>query len=269
MIQSANQYDYKYSDRDVREDRRLYELAVSYLNQYGGTFEPLLRAKMAMVDGHALNVPQARMVLNCMRHDAQVSDSLPKPRYPFVVPRDGSGGGKVVDLMPRLPRQRNRREPIRQLCDRSEPHDVHENGFGEDEFGTVDVVCPGVLYPINRPREWKRVDAIVKAKYAAGPTGNLVHKTTGQAYTEYLPKRHEWGWKDQIFKVKLVCKNPGWLAFPWLFREEPAHLYHDPEMPRGRCSRCFSAEELREPLPKPRPNLTPLFLPPELAVDSL
>jgi len=259
---SEQQYDYKYSDRDVREDPRLRELAISYINQYGGNFEPLLRAKMAMASGHELNVPQVRMVLNCMRHDAQVSDTLPKPRFPFVVPK-GGGGGKVIDLIPRQ-RRRDSMEVVRRQCSNTEPHEAHrivedDNGFGEP----YNAVCDGIPFPINRKAVLKRIEAKVKAPFAAGKTGGLVHKTAGYGYTDWMPNRHDWGYRHQIFKVKLVCKNPGWLTWPVLYMEEPAHLYHLSEFPRDRCPRCFTVEELATPLPKPRVDLTPVFISPE------
>lgn len=71
--------DYAYTDRDVREDESLQNVALAYLRGYGGTFEPLVEAKDKLGRGNALPVQTIRMVLNCMRHDMSVVDRLPVP----------------------------------------------------------------------------------------------------------------------------------------------------------------------------------------------
>lgn len=74
-------HDYRYTDRDVREDPRLAELAMAYLRTYGGEFEPLIEAKTYLrVVGPELPTAMVRKTLNCMRHDFNVADRMPVPR---------------------------------------------------------------------------------------------------------------------------------------------------------------------------------------------
>lgn len=81
-------YDYKYTDRDVREDPRLAELACAYLKTYGGDFEPLLEAKTYL---RVVGEPPAAMIrrtLNCMRHDHSVAGQMPTPQRPSFAIED-------------------------------------------------------------------------------------------------------------------------------------------------------------------------------------
>lgn len=94
-VQTA--HDYRYTDRDVREDDRLRELAIAYLQQYGGDFDPLVRAKRAMLAGAELTTTIIRTVLNCMRHDVNVADKMPIPTTPFyIMPSPPRRKGHVV-----------------------------------------------------------------------------------------------------------------------------------------------------------------------------
>ncbi len=77
--------DRKYTDADVRHDPNLKPLALAYISVYKGEFEPLVKlTEIVRTHGvHELTVSQARMVLNCMLHDANVIN-LPTPsRTPF------------------------------------------------------------------------------------------------------------------------------------------------------------------------------------------
>jgi hypothetical protein len=90
----------RYTERDVRENEELRELAESYVRNYGGEFDPLLRAfNMLSMDG-ALTTAMTRTVLNCMRHDENVASILPEPKGYTMSDR----------LTPRQPKQR-KREP--------------------------------------------------------------------------------------------------------------------------------------------------------------
>lgn len=75
-------YDYKYTDRDVREDPRLADLACAYLKTYGGDFEPLLEAKTYLRVVGEPPTAMIRRVLNCMRHDVNVAGQMPVPQRP-------------------------------------------------------------------------------------------------------------------------------------------------------------------------------------------
>jgi hypothetical protein len=70
----------KYTERDVRENDELRDLAETYVRNYGGEFDPLVRAfNMLSMDG-ALTTAMTRTVLNCMRHDINIASQLPEPR---------------------------------------------------------------------------------------------------------------------------------------------------------------------------------------------
>lgn len=69
-----------YTDLDIRADSDLYEgLALEYLRNYTGTFHLLVAYQHRLQMGVGLTTPMVRATLNCMRHDAQVTN-LPVPR---------------------------------------------------------------------------------------------------------------------------------------------------------------------------------------------
>lgn len=71
--------DRKYTDQDVRRNHAaLRSLAVRYLDNYVGEFEPLRGALCQLNETSDLTVPTIRLVLNCMRVDSTVRD-LPSP----------------------------------------------------------------------------------------------------------------------------------------------------------------------------------------------
>lgn len=72
--------DRKYTDEDVRADDSLRTLALAYVKTYQGEFPPLARLEYLVRTDQlvGLTVSQARMVLNCMLHDANVIN-LPTP----------------------------------------------------------------------------------------------------------------------------------------------------------------------------------------------
>lgn len=72
-------HDYKYTDRDVREDPDLVKLVSEYLHQYGGDFEFLTSAKRALAAYGALPTGIVRGVLNCMRTDPKWNVPMPTP----------------------------------------------------------------------------------------------------------------------------------------------------------------------------------------------
>lgn len=79
---TATAYDYRYTDRDVREDSRLVDLACAYLRTYGGDFEPLIEAKTYLRVVGEPPTAMIRRVLNCMRHDVNVAGKMPVPSRP-------------------------------------------------------------------------------------------------------------------------------------------------------------------------------------------
>lgn len=249
-------YDHKYSDRDVRENPELRDLAIEYVNKYGGSFDPLLRIKMFLVDHDEgeLTTGQIRLILNCMRHDAAVAADMPAPKFPFVVRKQA--------IAPVIPIQRDRRSQKTgpQDCGNKEPHEYHRLGVGN--------WCNGVPFEINRRYTVKTSARIHTQRFAVTKSGALVHKITGEARLTWRPHPHDWGFVDHPVgvTVKTMCKNPSWIDGGHLFEEEPIHLYTDDVFTKSRCHRCFSVQELREgPPPEKRGVPQVVFQPPEQA----
>jgi hypothetical protein len=63
--------EYRFSDRDVREDPDLAQLAFQFARNYGGDFDFLVHAHTYAVEHGSLHTSMARGVLNCMRSDIQ------------------------------------------------------------------------------------------------------------------------------------------------------------------------------------------------------
>jgi len=80
----------RYTDRHVREDVSLIDVAEGYAQAYTGDFEFMVDIRDRLRDGQRLTVTQVRGVLNCMRHDPRVGH-LPVP---------ASGGGARVIRLP-------------------------------------------------------------------------------------------------------------------------------------------------------------------------
>lgn len=224
------------------ENPDLREIALDYVEKYGGSFEPLVRAKVALTRGEDLNASQIRVILNCMRLDPNVSSSLPSPRFGIPSAKRPPSRDAIV-----IPLQRDKRTPEPTLgpCGKTEPHHRHPWGKpGESKYRRT---CEGVIFPINRYGTIG-TEAKVKYKFATSKGGKLVHKTTGEAVVIWHPHDHEWGFDERFttLKLKLECKLPSWLTDPILYKEEPTHLYGDENFGRTRCSRCFTATELRE-----------------------
>lgn len=68
-----------YTETDVRANPNLLALAVTYARGYMGTWEVLAGARDLSVRSGTLPIAVARTVLNCMRNDANVCESLPEP----------------------------------------------------------------------------------------------------------------------------------------------------------------------------------------------
>ena len=101
--------DRRYTDRDVKNDERLYQIALEYLGSYSGTFQVLIDMKRAYITGHRLNVVQIRTILNCMLADPFVVN-MPVPEIrPFdasavmLTNYRGSFGADEEDAQPRRP----------------------------------------------------------------------------------------------------------------------------------------------------------------------
>lgn len=261
-------YDHRYSDRDVRENPDLRELAIDYINKYGGSFNPLLRIKLHLARGGSvdgLNTVQIRTILNCMRHDVAVAAHMPAPQFPYTPPREGEDPFRTYSPDPEarqvieLPRQRDPRKG-KQDCGNPDSHEYHGLGTG--------TWCEGVPFGINRTRGTVRTQGRLKTmKFAATRSGALVHKLTGEARLLWRPYPHDWGFVDHPVGVivKTNCKNPSWIQDGHLFMEEPVHLYIDEVFAKKRCQRCFSVAELREGPPSMKLSVPQaVFIPPEI-----
>lgn len=242
-------HDYRYTDQDVRENDQLREMAVKYLREYGGEFDPLVEAKHALDGGFELTTPMLRKVLNCMRHDFKVASKMPPPIRLMggeVVSTDNEGH---VVAARKIPAQRRSQENLKrhpeygypiQDCGELEPHYPHSWDF--DEMRPKRRWCEGVPWAINREPNYTR-PAKVHYKFAASQTGKLVHLLTGIGWVRWYTNTHGYGWANWTkpeLSVDLVCLYPSILRNPILFKEEPVHLYvADPRLGRQRCPHCF------------------------------
>jgi len=196
--------EYKYTDRDVRENANLREIAENYLIEYGGDFEPLVKAVQLLATEGNLPTSMVRVVLNCMRHDANVVNDLPAP-IGYKLPK------KVVSI-------KGRRHDYHTDCDNKESHHSHSYRL-DDEI----LLCKGVPFEINRESYW--MDAKVKRPFMRARGGRLVHFTTGEGWVHWLPKPHEWGFAKYAvayLAAKAMCRYPSIINKPILMTEQQA-----------------------------------------------
>lgn len=216
--------EFKYTDRDVREDSSLEPLAIAYLLNYGGEFEPLVEAKEYLAEYGELTTLLVRKTLNCMRHDVNVLSKLPRPER---------NTDNVVDI--NTSRRKNRKEVWK--CEETKPHEYHWNRDAQQ-------ACQGVPFAINRVDF--RIKVNVKRPFAIARQGRVVHGTNGYAYISAIPPRHQWGMSRlQDLNVKTVCINPSWLKNPFLLTESEVGRYVNQVGINGfdikMCPRCMSA----------------------------
>ncbi len=136
MTNPAGAPDFRYTDRDVREDDSLTRIALNYIDTYTGCFEPILDARAYLMDHETLPTSKVRTVLNCMRQDYNVMDSLPiperRPVLSVVKVKKSKKFNKDITLI---------------QCERTDPHDQHISFDDEDER----VLCNGILWEFTRP----------------------------------------------------------------------------------------------------------------------
>jgi hypothetical protein len=72
-------YDYRFTDRDLRENPSLVGLAITFLQAYGGDYDYLRYAQDFLRTNGDLTTAIARGVINCMRHDPQWATRLLRP----------------------------------------------------------------------------------------------------------------------------------------------------------------------------------------------
>jgi hypothetical protein len=233
----------RYTDADVRSDPELAELAYDYLDQYGGDFEPLVRAQDVLSEGRLLTTTQTRVVLNCMRHDWNIADQLPTPM------------GKVIDMPVRetevVPRPK-RKDKVPSWkdryvdCDRTdyhEPHSYEAKGFDQWRCGGIP----------NGREDYLWVPARIKTPYAKAKGGKMVHIVApeGSVYL-YYPNRYgdgygsngeQWGRFPPRLSVNLLCRYPSVLVNPLLLWEVPEGMLTSEGKPLALCPHCIKERD--------------------------
>jgi arsenate reductase-like glutaredoxin family protein len=213
----------KYTDRDVREDPTLRELAEAWAQSYGGEFEPLVNAKREYWREGQLSTTTARTVLNCMRNDVNGFRLLRAPR-PVVLELVG---GRVTGKLGQPP-----------FCSDPRPHYAHTEYQGRRAQR-----CAGVPWEINRA-SYFRTTARIKARYAAAANSPMYHLTSGKGELVWrTDDEHAYGMaRPSELWVDLVCRYPSVLKDPMLFLQEPTHLTStvklDMGKPRKLCRYC-------------------------------
>lgn len=231
----------KYTDRDVRENPELKEIALRYLNVYGGDFEPLVNAQGMLAAGGELPTNIIRVVLNCMRHDRDYAADMPQPE------------AKVIQ-MPKTKKQKKRswRDKWDVPCGNEELHQSHKyERDGEDDW-----YCTGV--GLNRGEHGMvLIKASIKVPYAKAKSGKMIHLVDefGDNYFKYTPNQYGPGYLGAyIFleeggyikpkppradlHIKLRCKYPSWIINPILVREIPPDIFNYDGTPLTLCRHC-------------------------------
>lgn len=197
MTEAYGAPELRYTDRNVREDSDLRDLAEAYVKVYGGEFEPLVAAKNELMSTGRLETRTARIVLNCMRYDVNVSASLPAPQPPSLV----------------LPKKRSRMvDPEPQQCLNTESHSAHWWRPGGEKLHelhpkTDSVFCEGVPWAINRTSY--NLPAKVKKPFVHGRGAtSLIHRTSGEGWLHWVVNTHGEGFIGQPYlMVKTQCRD--------------------------------------------------------------
>lgn len=197
----ASGWEWKYTNRDVREDPRLTELAVVYLQESANEFEPLVLARQELIETGALRVQTVRIILNCMRNDYKVGDQMPVPDRPtlsLVVPSKGKAVQKPEE------------------CGQSTPHVGHY--FVTQHWGNV--YCYGVTN--GRKHSFER-SFTPKVGYAKARTGALIHRPADEgSWIMYWTNQYGPGFKRTEVSLKLSCKYPSRIKNPLLMNLDQA-----------------------------------------------
>lgn len=231
----VTQGEWKYTDRDVREDGRLTELAITYLRTTGSTFEPIVRAQRVLAEEGALSVTAIRTVLNCMRQDFYLKIEMPIPERPLYV---------VPDDRPRVKIDM----PKKAKCERTDVHPSH--AIDPSRWG-----ANNICYGIKNDRPF-RLDVPVKIKvgYIKGRQGMQMHAPhpnknhhVERYCNQYGDGFVTYGGLLERFVVHTVCRTPGRLTNPMLLTFEEAleivgtaPLKIHPDKVITWCKTCFA-----------------------------
>lgn len=230
--------DRRFTERDLHAYPELYALAIKYLEDYTGTFDPLLSAQSMLDQEGRLPVNIAKLVLNCAYSDPSVQFKLDLSEQDDE-PRDNVVGFPPV------------RTPIR-----TEPEI-------EDE-------------PLPR-RHRLRLPAKIKAPFGMSRfNGKVLHRVRlHSAYMEWPFEHEEMSWRNRIDRdplptdkrgtptlyVSWVCGGGNRHGNPLLFTNRPKGLPYcrggcfsdicarcgkmihldpkaEPDAPVGPCPRC-------------------------------
>lgn len=218
-------YEYKYTDRDVREDARLKPLAIRYVRGYGGSFEPLLKAKKMLAAKDALTVAMTRTVLNCMRNDWAAALELPTPTRTGQPEEEEE---EMADVIPMKPE-----------CDITTPHRPHIlDAPGKPWCDGFDLGRrPVVTMPVR-----------IKRRLATGKTGHLIHIVDADSdknVVRWLTKKYEPGFNEANLVVKTLCKTPSVLYSAILPAEETAQLMMRNGL-RIPCENCLEIARMTQ-----------------------
>lgn len=226
---------WKYTDRDVREDPRLTELAIKYLQETGSTFDPIVRAQRILAEEGALPITAIRTVLNCMRQDFYLKIEMPIPERPlYAVPDDKP---KVVIPMPKQSK-----------CSRTDVHEPH--AIDPKRWGDKNT-CWGVK---NDRSFYLRTPLKIKVGYIKGRQGMQMHAPhpnkdhhVERYCNQYGDGFVSYGGIMQRVVVHTVCRTPGRLTNPMLLTFEQAleivgtaPLKIHPDKVITWCKTCFA-----------------------------
>lgn len=233
--QAITQGVWKYTDRDVREDPRLTELAITYLNETGSTFDPIVRAQRVLAEEGALPISAIRTVLNCMRQDFYLKIEMPVPARPlYAVVADKP---EVKIPMPKAAKCTN--------TEVHEPHAIDRKKWGRDN--TCYGVKNGRAFSIRTPLK-------IKVGYVKGRQGMQMHAP--HPHKDHHVERYcnqygegfvSYGGLMQRVVVHTVCRTPGRLTNPMLLTFEEAleivgtaPLRIHPDKVITWCKTCFA-----------------------------
>lgn len=217
----------KYTDRDVREDSSLVEMALAYLRTYEGEFQFLVDCKMRLATETPFTPGMVRGILNCMRVDPRAPE-MPEPLPPEE--------GRVVAM---AGRRKKNQQP--RLCDIEEfhgPHGGYHNGKRDPDYE----YCRG-KYAINRSDF--QVHALIKASYAMGRSGARIHRVK-EGWFMWRVHPHTEGYRGAPdLYVRTICTFPRMLERPILISSRNlTEAVGSRIMPslktRILCERCFA-----------------------------
>lgn len=236
----------RYSDRDVRENTELFDIAARYLQSYRGDFEYLQDCQRHYTVNGSLTVAMTRGVLNCMRNDPRVAGDLPAPKYGAP---DTEATVTPIDRKKKNKRKnKGRRGGINnpRQCEKPESHRAH-SWDDHNEW------CNGVPFAINREGTYVPARFKPGVKFVLARGGKMIHGIApeGNHGFVWVPKQNEYGWLHEDWElfpfrvdldVKLICKYPSWLRNPYLLRESDIlrdGLHHGDLYVTPFCRHCF------------------------------